>query len=112
MESVVKVAMSLVLPTSMITLPPGDGISTPLVPFIIWLAAMLPSILTLPVTSKSPVMVIVLVVSLTAITAFPLLLEILVTVVVVVISRTSMISPVCGASVNVNTQVGSVPATA
>ena len=63
-------------------------------------------------TIKSPVIVVVALVSLTATTALPEVLLIEVTLVVVVNDRTSIKSPACGASVNVNTQVGLIPATA
>jgi hypothetical protein len=58
-----------------------------------------------PLTLRSPVTLTCAEVGLTAITALPLLLLILVTVVVVVIWRTSIKSPLSGASVKVSVVV-------
>ena len=81
------------------------------VPLVIAVLLMLPPKMV-PLTLKSPVTLTCAELGLTDTIALPELLLILVTEVVVVIWRTSITSPAAGASVNVSTQVGSVPATA
>ena len=92
-------------------LPPLLTIAMFELPLVIAVLLMFPPRIV-PLTLRSPVTLTCAEVGLVDTTALPLLLAILVTVVVVVIWRTSITSPTAGASVNVNTQVGSVPATA
>ena len=91
-------------------LPPLAITDMLLLPLVMAVLLMFPPKIV-PLTLRSPVTLTCAAVSLTATTALPLLLAILVTEVVVVISRTSIKSPLSGASVNVSTQVGSVPDT-
>ena len=106
--------ITVVPPTLPRMLPPDETTVIDDVPLAIEVASrpINPAALTEPLITKLPVTFTLAAVSLVDTTALPLLLAILVTEVVVVIWRTSMISPGSGASVNVNTQVGSVPATA
>ena len=70
-----------------------------------------PDALTVPLMIILPVTSTLAAVGLADTMALPPELDICVTVVVVVTSRTSITSPAAGASVNVSTQVGSVPDT-